>query len=309
MADDSERIRKFFAGVIKASKRREERNKVRSSLGKQVEKVQALASQKKVKKGIILKALKDLDKKFLELIEKENKAIALQSGIQQKLSSFTTKDVQLISSLKEKIEQFEEKEESKINSAVTELKSKIDELESIESERNRRIFELESKIKQQVNETFVEIMRLEQDIEQMEAKYRRMKSEKKIGRKQLESFKAKIQALKGNLVSRKRRLIEEEMKKGAPLPVAPAEFKFTKKPETKLLQFVPREAPQEFSVPKSMIRHDVRIEPVGSEERIPQPPAPLAESFENILGDESIPVMRLRRDISKKKSFFAKLFG
>jgi len=309
--NDSERLRRFVRSVVKVSRRKQEQEKARHALGKQMEKIKTLSEKKGVKKASVSRALKELEKKIAEVIEKEKQSIALQEkdlsktkdialelkGMEDKFSSFTTKDIQIIAALKEKIEQLESQRENQVDKAVEELKSKIRELESATSNRDKRIIELEHKIKQKVSDNFLELIKIEKQLEDMEIKYKNMKREGRHDRGVLKAFKSKIEALKQHLFVKKKKVMEEQMEKGAPLPELPEEL--TKMPKLKPL-------PESF--PRLKIKHDLKIKPLPELPKMPEPPKPEEESFSEILEEEDIPEIELKREI-KKRGFFKKLFG
>jgi chromosome segregation ATPase len=283
--------------VVKVSKRKKEQAKAKEKLGKQIEKVRTLAVKKGVKQASITRALKELEKKMSEVIEKEKQAISKTKGLstelksmEERFSSFTTKDIQIITALKDRIEQLENSRAQQIDKAVEELKSRLREMEETTSGRDRRIIELEKKIKEKVSSNFQGLMRIEQQLEMMELKYKKMKREGKHDKDMLGSFKEKIQALKKHAFVKKQKLIEDEMKKGAPLPELPKEFK-------------PRIKPIKRERPRGFIRHDV-VMPSA-----PKPEAGEEETFAEILKEEHIPLVRLKRERPKKKGFFRRLFG
>ena len=301
--EDSEKLRKFIKHVVKVSKKTQSKIKAKENLGKHIDKIKTLAVKKGVKKTALTRALKELEKKIAEVIEKEKESLALQKkdlsktdsisddlkSMEQRFSSFTTKDIQLINSLKQKMERVESQRDEQIDKAVEELKLKLNEMQANKTDRTEKILELEKKIKEKVSDNFIELMKIENQLEQMELKYRQMKQEGKHNRKTLSNFKEKIKGLKYNLFVRKQKLMQEEMRKGAPLPQRPKIPKFSKKQ-------IKRE------IPKGMIRHELKLEP------IPEAPKLQHESFEDVLSEEHIPVIRLRRE-KRKKSFLKRLFG
>ena len=299
MVEDSERLRKFMKNVVKVTKRKHEHQKAKENLGKQIEKIKTLAVKKGVKKASISRALKELEKKVEEVIEKEKLSISRTEGIstelksmEDKFSSFTTKDIQLITALRDRIENLEGERAKQIDDAVEELKLKFIDVEKAKSSRDERILELEQKIKQKVSDNFIELMKIEDQLKQMEIKYKLLKKEGKVDKKTLRAFKGKTEALKEHLFIKKKKLIEDEMEKGAPLPELPPMPKPTKK--------IKRTGP--------VIKHDVIMKPALPEGSMPEPPQFPKESIGHILHEEHIPVIKLRRERPKKRGFFKKLF-
>ena len=104
--EDSETLRRFVRNVVKVSKRKQEAEKAREQLGQQVEKVKKLAVKKDVKKATVSRALKELENKLSEVLEKEKETIALQKkdisktddissdlkSVKEQIKSFTTRD-------------------------------------------------------------------------------------------------------------------------------------------------------------------------------------------------------------------------
>ena len=88
---DSENLRRFINSVVKVQKRRQEREKAKKSLGKQIEKVKTLAGKKGIKKESIARALKQLEKKLAEVVEKEKQAISKTEGLSSDLKSMEKK--------------------------------------------------------------------------------------------------------------------------------------------------------------------------------------------------------------------------
>lgn len=305
-----ENLRRFFKSIIKVSKRRAERDNLKNSIGKNIEKLRSLTEKKKAKKGQIAKALREIEAKISEVLEKERQSFSNQSqensqirgisselfSMERKFDTFTTRDITLINSLKERIEQLENSKQGEVQKAVDELKMKIDELESMESDRSRKIMEFERRIKEQVSDSFVEIMKIERMIEEMEIKYRKMKGEGKHSREALSEFKYKIDSLKENVFDKKKQIVQEQMRKGAPIPLLPD---FSKP------MLMPPKPEQRQRMPRKMVRHDIHLTPIFSDKPKEQP----KESFSEILEEESIPIIELRSEIPKKKSFFRRLFG
>lgn len=311
MTESSQELRSFVRNVIKVAKKRQEKEKIKSELGNHIEKIKNLAVKKNIKKTTVSRALKELEKKISTLIEQEKQTLELQrkdiaktnkidsdtESMQKQFRLFSEQDVRMIDELRNRIKQIEEGKGSQITRMADELKSKLNEIENSRAEREKRIIELEKKVKKSVTDNFIELMSIEQQLANMEIQYKKMKHEGKYDKGIIRAFKDKIQALKEHLFVKKKNLVEEQMKKGAPLPVNPKEFK-----KKEIYRDI-----QKHNHIKNRIIHDVRIKPV--EGAMPLPPHPENEQLFSKRGDELIPEIRLRRETKKKKGFFKRLFG
>ena len=331
-----ERLKRFVKHVNIASKKEAQREKARRELERKVERLKKLMSRKGVKKETVASALEDFDDKLNEILKRESRILLRQEkgemisdkvkkeldSIRESLAAVSKYDVGIIEMLKNQIKGLEaelrETEKSRteetdeILKMVNDLKARMDEMIDI---RGKKIEELEEKIKERVGRNYEELLKIEQQLKEMEERYEMAKRagvpEEKLGR-----FRERMEVMKEKVGAKKAELeIPVEMPpfrvpKGTPMiKIRKEERKKLKKPIIK---------------PKPLVRHEMmfgeppkakpvipskekppelppmpRIPRIGPEPEIPPPPPPP-------------PGLRVPREIippRRRRGFFRRLIG
>ncbi len=231
----SRRAKKFMKHVLSAAKRQEDKKKAKQDLDSHVKKVKRLTSSK-AKKETINAALKELDEKLKTVLEKEGKLITFSeksqaetsqlreyiSQLEDKLLDLGKRDIGLISDLKNRINLLESELEeaqrerqqssektSEISSSIVELKNRLNHLIDIKTQRDKRFEEVEERIKEEVTDSYQELLLIEDRLNRMESAYKDME-QKGYDKSMLEEVKRKIRAYRKKLSSKKAKL-EKQM--------------------------------------------------------------------------------------------------
>lgn len=139
-----------------------------------------------------------------------------------------------------------------LKTALTELNEKLDELIRIKTAHDKRVLELEQKIKQKVSDNYIEIMRIEQHLKDLEEHFETIKK-KGHDRTTLKKIKGKIESLRKKAKEKK-------------TEIAMAQFTSRQVPGTRVIMQLPKPL-------KPMIKHEMHFSPKNT---LPEPPAPPA---------------------------------
>ena len=270
------RVKRFVKHVIRAAKKQEEKKKAEQALAKQIEKVKKVAI-KKVKKSDSDKELKKFEKKLADFLIKEGrlKAEEGEKGViskathveldrlNQKVKNLSAKDAYVIEMLAGKIKELEDelkiteqarqKEESEnkfdieqLSQAILDQRERLKKFIESKNERDKRMEEIEKKIKEKVGKNYDEIVKLEKQLQEMEAMYGLIK-EKGVSDKEIED---RIKLIKQRLIMKRAGIGAEEAKF---IPT------IKKKEKKRGLFFRKKTIP---TGPVRLVKHELKIIPV-----------------------------------------------
>ncbi len=285
---NSNRERLFLKHFALASKKLEEKEEVKNNLKTQMQRVKKAALNSK-KKSEIEKELNEFENSLKKVLEKENILIreqAIESEItkelreklnsmEEKMSHMSKYNGELVNALKKEIDELEDelraareqkitrdgeekKKVEKIYQGIKILKEKMQEFIDAKTAHDTRVLELEEKIKKGVSNNYLEILKLEQHLEDMEKRYEQISREGKYDKTMLEEFQEKIIALKNKIWKKKEEFTKEMAKPRLPIPPGPL-------------------PPPKFVFPRKKARHEVKFKPV--ELMMPPPPKPPKKSL------------------------------
>ena len=280
----SHKLRKFFKHVLLAAKKQEEQEKAKQGFERHITKIKRLVSNKAGKESII-QAIEDIDDKLNDVLDKEGKLISTSledsalskelklkvSEIENRLNEIGDMDIKLIESVKKQILSLENelsqyKNENKkdidnIINYIPYLKSQLNELIAAKEEREKKMLELEEKIKRRVSINHDEIMRLEKQIAEFESKFDRLAESGIYDSSILNALRNKITKLKQKLFMRKAGISHEQEK-----------F-LEHAPTIKSSPVIPK---QEEKVKNPLIKHDIHFNAPSTRQSLPGelPPLP-----------------------------------
>jgi hypothetical protein len=97
-----------------------------------------------------------------------------------------------------------------LKTALSELNDKMDELITIKTSHDQRVLELEQKIKEKVSDNYLEIIRVEQHLADLEEHFKSMKK-KRYDPTIIEEIRNKINQLRGRVNEKKTRMMMEHI--------------------------------------------------------------------------------------------------
>lgn len=225
---------KFMKHLRKASHKLQEKEKARDELKKKVSRLRKLSSKKNTKKETVEKAIEDMELCMMEVIEKEKKILhnseensKFNKNIQKKIDDLE-EDVGNVShyeyysfkSLRDKISSLEEEighfkrykgDVEEFKKKIDELKEKIDGYDAAKRERDKRVMELEKKIKSKVKGNFNEILKIEEQIKNIEKRYEEARA-KGYSKEDLAKMKFKLDSFKQKIGKTKKMSYEAPIK-------------------------------------------------------------------------------------------------
>ncbi|MFC1800860.1 hypothetical protein ACFLZB_00135 [Nanoarchaeota archaeon] len=216
---------RFAQLLAEASEKRDAGQSNRDDLNKQLAKVKKMAALPGVKRTFRqeLEKLEDMVLQVAsletEILKKEDKDIRdlknQISSLKSHLSLTKTDD------LKPKIE--------RINFLIAELSSRINTFINIKTDRERRMEELEIKIKEKMEENFEEITKLEKQVASLEQKYESLKSSGKHSEEQLDKISNRLAELREKLITKRIEVVEKKKQElrtmgPSPKPVPPPQM-------------------------------------------------------------------------------------
>lgn len=264
---DNYEAKRLIKHMILAAERQKNSFKQKYDLNSQIERVKA-AQPSKPK---IRKELEILESKIDEVIEKEGKimfasqmentvSLDLKKEIQRlesQINDLKEKDTDVIGSLKDEISlikqsyQYERSinrlELENTSKAIIELRERIKKFVESREERDKKMDEIERKIKDRVGKNYGEILRIEKLIKDMEQRYDLIRKQGKYDRSILEEVEEKIRTLKQRLIMKKAGVPEKEF-----VP----EIRIKEQPSLII---------KKETVPlrkKLFVRHDMQIKPI-----------------------------------------------
>ena len=323
-----ERLKRFVKHINIASQRSAQREKAKRVLQAKISKLKRLLGKKGVKKETIATALAEFDNKLDDILSKEGRILLKQKKekvtadrlkeeielVRGSLSKVEKHDIGIIEALTNQIKGFEselrqteqsrKQETDEILKMVQDLRIKIDDLVNV---RGKRLEELEEKIKSREGRNYQELLNIEKQIREMEARYEAAKRAG-VPEESLGKLKEKMTAMKEKVGAKK-----EEME----MPVEQPPFRV---PKGTLMIKPPKEKPRIPMKKKPLIKHEVMfgVPPkaaVPAEEELPMgiPPLPgIPEPKASFaIPPPPPPPPGLSRPAAppKKRGFFARLFG
>jgi DNA repair exonuclease SbcCD ATPase subunit len=144
-----------------------------------------------------------------------------------------------------------------LKTALSELNSKMDELITIRKSHDHRVLELEQKIRERVSDNYIEIIKVEQHLAELEEHFKTIKK-KRYDPTIIEEIRNKINQLRGRVNEKKTRMMMEHITTAKPIP------------RPRIIMPPPESL-------KPMIRHEMQhFRPQHSSPLQPMPPAPPA---------------------------------
>ena len=322
------RVKKFVKHVILAAKKQHEREQAKQNLAKQLEKVKT-ATTKKANKTEIEKELKKLEKKLNDVLQKEGKIISEEKkdrvmdqslkgeirNLEVKIKQLSDKDTQVIEMLVNQIKGLEHElritegarhkeatdnkfEINQLSRAIVDMRERLKQSIEQKQERDKRIEEIEKKIKEKVGKNYNEIVKLEKQLLAMEDRYELAKKEGKYDKSILEEIEDRIKIVKQRLIMRRAGIGAEESKF---IPT------IKKKEKRSRLFFKKKSIP---TGPIKLVKHNLKITPVKDKEPVtsgklpPLPPGPpLPKELEELRKEETDHkgIMERIKDLFRKK--------
>jgi hypothetical protein len=277
------KLNRFVKSLVLASKEVADERKESAKEGMQenIESIrETTATLHPAKKKKILFEIRKLEKKIDEVINKEGAILFTEQRkgqiddslkqdihrIESRISELSEKDARVITALVSEIKSLEsalaqteqkrlkesvmsKTEIGTINQSMSDLRDKIKQFMTAREEREKRVEEIERKIKHRVDKNFEEIVSIELLLTEMEKRLEDMKG--KYSKGIVQQFEEKISWLKQKLVMRKAGIGAEEEK-----------FMLAgKKPD------VIMRPPTIPTGPVKFIRHDMMIKPIEEHKR------------------------------------------
>jgi hypothetical protein len=287
---NSVQMRKLAKHVLLAAKKQQDQQQSIDVLSEHVKKVKKLAKTKTLKK-----AIEELEEKVNLVLEKEGKILIKEDSskeqmleMESRLNQASKRDAEMIESLRSQINELEtelknsertrtmqtmenKQRLTSISSITFDLKDKLNQALDAKTSHDKRVLELEKKIKHKLGKNYQEIIKFEMHLNEMENKYELMRKEGKYDKSMLEEVEEKILHLRKRLFLKKEGISPPKEK----MYIAEIERKPSKKP----------------------IRHTLRM---GT---VPKPP-------EHLDFGEIPPIPPPPNLFQKpKKSFFQKIFN
>lgn len=310
----SPKARHFAKHVLLVAKKQKEKKQAREALTKHVKKVKRMTKAKSLKKADLAKALEELEQRVDEVLEKEGTLLVTAkketeatqgvkselSKVEERLNEISKRDEEVIETLRSKIRELEQElrgservrtmqtMENKqrltgISSMIIDLRSRLTEMLRIKTSHDKRVEELEKKIKHKVSRNFQEMVKLEQHLNAMEEKYELMKKEGRYDKTMLEEVEDKIAELRKRLFLKKAGIEPPEEK----VPVPKVKKIFFKKVKTKQEPIIRHELKMETSAekPEKMEFGEIpSLPPEHKVELLQEPPKkPLLERIKEVL--------------------------
>lgn len=283
-------VKKFFKKILLSAKKNDEKRKAKESFEKQLNKVKKLAVSG-VEQDAIEKALKNLDKKLQNVLHKEGKLLVhdvkdnLMSQemklrlmeLEDRLNEIGQYDVEVIESLRDNINDLKEnlyESESVnrqkidyLNTNMAGLRSQLEYYMQAKEERDKKMEELEEKIKRQAVANANEIETIEREILVFEEKFDKVNKLGRYADKNVsERIKSRLDFLKHKLFMKKAGVTQEQ------------EHMMNNLPEKKVNYPMPSQPPKREVPSNPQIKHDIRMEPPKETARPgelpPLPPLP-----------------------------------
>ncbi|MBW2992615.1 hypothetical protein KY345_05350 [Candidatus Woesearchaeota archaeon] len=194
---DTKRLRGFMRGMVTAERKIKEKELAREDLKKHIAKVKKLAAGKRPSLGAIKKHISEIEDKVNNVLQKEAKLLR-SSAYENKTIVDLRKRIKELEeeiSLKElhnkNLLKLNEDNINKLSETIDALQKKIESYISTKTERERRMKELEDKIRRKV-----EVKGVDERLAELEKKYAELKQREDIEEEDLERVKHRIDHLK-----------------------------------------------------------------------------------------------------------------
>ena len=300
----------FAKHVIKAARKLSKQKKTGKRLSKSIKNIKESALNKRMNRGAVEDTLQDMDNILMNVLDKENTLLDMENKessaaesirddireMQQSLIVLSERDTVMREMLLNKIRDIGNRfkdnkrldEDIRANSLKTEmlssvlgsLKSKVEKVIEIKQERQKRIQELEEKIKSKVDKNFQEILRMEDQLGMIIGHYEKARLDSKHDPTMLEELKEKIELLKNRLERKKQQAFE---KRKFPSKISP-----------------------EDHLKKPIIKHEFNFGKPDIKKPMPKEDARLLEKIEQeqkLIKKEDVPVVFLKEDKEKEFRF------
>ena len=155
---DPERLKRFVRHLCLISKKHRDREEARAELQRQIQRLKKFSSKKKE----MDEELRELDRKISLVLEREAQLLGVQRGE-------TAASGELMRGVMENKERIRQ-----INDSISDVKEKLDNYIRVKTERERKINELEDKIRSKVRENKV-VSSLKNRLNGLEVKYNQLK--------------------------------------------------------------------------------------------------------------------------------------
>ncbi|MFC1697190.1 hypothetical protein ACFL1H_02570 [Nanoarchaeota archaeon] len=288
---NKKKVKKFLKGLDKVKKKKSKSDKSKKKLATQIDKIKKVTSKKKVSKISVDKELIKLEGLISDVIEKEksiltteNMRTQLAKNVRNRVTELTKK----IDDIEEmRNEEYQDSKQSvrKLQSTVNQLSTKFDAYTKAKNERDKRMMELEEKIKDKVDDNLQEVLKVEEQIRKLEKIYIKLKAEGETPPEQMEQIGKKISTLKQDAHEKRVAAIVGEK------PKKKEELLLDEKPTFKPERALPK-LPKLPELPKFLKKEEKHKEKVKEKkkDKLPElPPLPPLPPKDSIMEKEELP--------------------
>jgi chromosome segregation ATPase len=156
---------------------------------------------------------------------------------------------------------------SRIEFLMGELNSHVDAYTKVKEDRQRRMEELEVRIKSSVERNFKEIITIEKSIAALEGKYNELKDDGKADKQILMSIDDKLHELRQKIVDKKIEIVEKRKSEATKMVGFPVST-----PPAKLSSIIRVPEPDDVMKDKGEVKHRMMFPPPISSEDVPEFP-------------------------------------
>lgn len=201
---DPANLKRFVRHLCILSKRHYDREKARDSLEKQMDRLKRLSSEG-IKPGTLENEMERLNKSLKSVLEKETLLLRYQKqdrgAIRELQERLNALGLRLLQTERAKTTDtlLTRQKLDYLNQAIFDLRSKLEYLIRVKTERQQRMEELERKIKQTFHEKSHPVSGLKERLKALEAQYRKLRKQHKSPASKLKVLKIRIQDLKNKL--------------------------------------------------------------------------------------------------------------
>ena len=197
----------FVEGMAKAQERAEQGHESKTELQKNLEQIKKMAQQPGTKNS--------LREELAKLEDNVMKVAAMEKQILNK-EDMDIRDLKFqIRDLKTKLAltgaEGIKPSLDKITYLLGELTARIDTYTQIKTDREKRMEELEIKIKQKMEENFKEIIEIEKTLESLEKRYEEIKNTGDANKATLTKIEEKILELRNRLIEKRHEVVQKKM--------------------------------------------------------------------------------------------------
>lgn len=197
----------FVEGLAKAQEKSEQGLKSKAELQKNLQQIKKMADQPGVKNSL-REELAKLEDNVMRVAAME-KQILNKEDMDIRDLKFQIRDLKTklaltgAEGLKPSLD--------RITYLLGELTARIDTYTQIKTDREKRIEELETKIKQRMEENFKEINQIEKTLESLEKRYEEIKSTGDANQVTLNKIEEKISELRNKLIEKKHEVVQKKL--------------------------------------------------------------------------------------------------